>query len=67
MATAEMTVDANVCFTYDNKPRMGKVVKAEPAKGYVKVELVEGVVKTFTINKMKDLITNPPCDIKLLP
>lgn len=67
MATAELTVNANVCFTYDNKPRMGVVVKADHAKGYVKVELVDGVVKTFTINKMQGLIVNPPCDVKLFP
>lgn len=65
MPTAQINVDYNVTFTYNDKPRMGKVVKAEPA--YVKVELIDGTVKTFTRDKMHDVIANEPSDIELFP
>lgn len=67
MVNAELVVANNVVFTYNDKVRMGTIVQAEVAKDYIKVDLVEGVVKTFKISQMKDLICDPPCDIKLFP
>ncbi len=67
MFANELNVDALVTFTYNNTPRMGKVVRDERAKDYVKVELIEGVVKTFKVSQMKDLIATPQCDVKLFP